>query len=298
MAHRSSVTSATKNVGHHDQLWRYDYTVTWLGGNGAIREVIITKTPTALVKAPVRFSWLPPFIFFNDPRMDLRAPTDWTLVPGVGVGSFQFMIQPPPGGNLNSYIPPLAPPPPFAPVAGVAPPVTGQFTVYSVENPVPHTAVTVDHLGVTFPAPPAPGHPVEAPNTKFEITLVTGSWKKEKGGYRYTYFVSSRVGRIKQAIFHLSPDVKISAIRSSRKSWSTFRVGFNKPRDLDRADGKPTPREKGILFFGSFDDPVGPEEGVIWVSFFSASKPGYIAVQANRFQAELVGPVPAKPKKP
>ena len=119
MAHRSMVTSATRNVGWFDQNWRYDYKVSWLAGNASIREVKIDKTKGAAVTAPLRFVFaLPPLI--RDPRIDIAAPTGWTLIQRPA--QFEFMIQPPAaGGPLANFIPPLVGPAPFRPAPGGPP---------------------------------------------------------------------------------------------------------------------------------------------------------------------------------
>lgn len=278
MAHRSRIKSASLNVGWFDQHWRYDYEVIWQAGNAAIREVKIDKTVGACVTVRRFFGG-------GDPRRDLRAPTGWTLV--TRAGQFEFMIQPPPGGPLAGFIPPLRPPAPFAPV-GVGP-ISGMFRVYSVENPVALPAFTVDHLNARFPA--GRNHIVQAPNNKIECSKITASCDKEKKGFRYSYTISAEVGDIWQGILFLPKEVAISSIRTSDKAWSTYRAGFDKPTDLDRADGGPTPDEDGILYFGSFIRPVSRDTGSVTMSFFSTMAPGFIPALGNNFSDVVVGPV-------
>lgn len=206
--------------------------------------------------------------------MDVAPPTGWTLISRAA--EFEFMIQPPPGGPLRNFIPPLAAPPPFAPAPPGPPPISGDFTIYSVENPVSHRAYTIDHLLGRFPAPPG-NHIVDAPNNKEELSCVTSVVRRERGGYRYTYTLSSLRGRVNQAIIHLPREVRIESIKLSDESWSTYRVGFDKPRNRDCADGRPSHREKGMLYFGSFDVRIGPSDGSRSVSFFSRAKPAYIS---------------------
>ena len=293
MAHRSTVTSAVRNVGWFDQNWRYDYTVTWLAGNASIREVKIDKTKGAAVTAPLRFNIaIPPFI--RDPRMDIAAPTGWTLIQRPT--QFEFMIQPPPIGPLSKFIPPLVRPPaagpagPFIPQPG-QPPIAGEFRIYSVENPANFQAFTMDHLNAPFPA--GGGFPVQAPNNKIECAKITAYCQEEKGGYRYTYALSSEVGKIWQGILFIQPEVKIKLIELSDNTWCTFRVGFDQLTDQERADGKPTDDEKGVLYFGTWELPIQRDDGpeAVSVSFFSKSGPGYVIALSNKFHQPVLGPV-------
>lgn len=291
MAHRSNITSATRNVGWFDQNWRYDYTVTWLAGNASIREVKIDKTKGAAVTAPLRFKFgFPPWI--RDPRIDIGAPTGWVLISRPT--QFEFMIQPPPLGPLANFIPPLIGPPPFVPAP---PPFAGKFRIYSVENPTTFPAFTTDHLNGRFPAVPG-GILVQAPNRKEECAKISAYCEKEKGGYSYTYVLSSEYGAIWQGILFIQPEVEIESIKVSEQTWSTYRVGFGKPTDKNRADGSPTDEEKGILYFGTWECPVERDCGlrVVSVSFFSKAPPGYILVLANKFNQQVIGPVAEKPR--
>ena len=174
----------------------------------------------------------------------------------------------------------------------VPPPITGLFRVYSVENPADFTAYTIDHLNARFPAAPN-AHPVQAPNHKIECGKLTSTCEKEKEGYRYTYTISSEVGEIWQGILFLQPEVKIGSIELSENTWSTFRVGFDHPTDQERADGKPTKDEKGILYFGSWEYPVQRDCGLaaVSVSFFSDCGPGYVLGLTNKFHQPVLGPV-------
>lgn len=294
MAHRSAINSLCINVGWFDQLWAYIYEVTWLGGGGSIREVKISKTPNAPVVAPIRFAPFPfPVPIFNDPRMDLPAPTGWKLFPNVAGGTqfefnFPFPAAPPaPGPPLGGFIPPLAAPAPFVPAP---PPAAGIFLVYSVENPVDQQAFTTDHLLGRWPVAPAT-IPVCGPNHKREISEIASQCKKERRGYRYTYWLRSIAGRVNQGILFLPPDVRISSVECGQKTWSTFRVGFDKVGRGRRGEGKPRVDERGILFFGSFRDKLGPKDRPVRVSFVSKAHPGYITALANNFSDFVLGPV-------
>ncbi len=289
MAHQATITVATKNVGWFDQNWRYDYTVTWLGGNGSIREVKINKTVGAGVSAPLRFGFIPPRFIRNDPRMDLRAPTGWLLRPSVaGDTQFEFMHQPPrAGGPLQGFIPPLAAPFPFRPAP---PPPAGEFRVYSIENPVLQQATTIDHLNGQL------AHSVDAPNDKTECTCVSSIYAVADDGYRYDYTVYSREGCISQIVLFLAPEVAITDVTCSHEAWTTFRPGFDKPRGDEDADGEPTDDECGILYFGSFEHKIGPDDGPVTLSFVSKSAPGYITVLGNKFAEPLIGPIGSEKK--
>lgn len=294
MAHRSAITSLCINVGWFNQLWAYIYEVTWLAGGGSIREVKITKTPNAPVAAPIRIAPFPfPVPILNDPRIDLPAPTGWQLFPNVAGGTqfefnLPFPVAPPaPGPPLGSFIPPLAPPAPFVPAP---PPAAGTFLVYSVENPVEQQAFTTDHLLGRWPAAPAT-IPVCGPNHKREISEITSLCKRERRGYRYTYGLRSRVGRVNQGTLFLPPDVRTSSIECSKRTWSTFRVGFDKVGGGRRGEGNPRAEERGILFFGSFKDKIGPKDSPVWISFVSQARPGYIIALANNFSGFVLGPV-------
>ncbi len=282
--HRSNVASVTRNVGWFDQNWRYDYEVTWFAGNASIREVKIDKTSGAEVSAPLRpvFAF-PPLI--RDPRIDLRAPTGWTLV--TRPTQFEFMIQPPPLGPLANFIPPLAGPP-FAPAVGG--PVGGTFRVYSVENPAPFDAFTIDHRNARFPAAPN-AFTVDAPNHKIECAKITASCFTEADGFRYSYTISSEIGEIWQGIVFLEPTVDISSIHVSDPTWQTYRPGFDKPIDRERADGTPTDDETGVLYFGTWLCPVTRDGlSAVSMSFFSKSPPGGVLCLANKFEQLLLGP--------
>lgn len=285
MAHQARIAVATRNVGWFGQNWRYDYNVTWLGGNGSIREVKIGKTIAAGVTAPLRIGAQRPF-FFRDPRLDIGPPSEWTLNPNVAAGTqFEFMIQPPAvGGPLPNFLPALAPPPPFAPIG--PPPVTGQFRVYSVENPVPQQGITVDHLGAQV------FHSTIGPDTKIQCAGVTATVTRVKGGYRYTYTLFSRFGPINQAILFLDPSVQLQQIVTSEKAWATYRPGIDRRKRGDKPDGKPTAAEKGILlYFGSFKRQIGPGDPPVRLSFVSKATPGCIIVLSNKFCEPLQGPV-------
>ena len=286
MAHRSRILSRRRNVGWFDQNWRYDYKVVWLAGNASIREVKIDKTPGARVTAPLRFfGGFPPWV--RDPRVDVAAPSGWTLIQRAA--QFEFMIQPPPLGPLGNFIPPLIAPPPFAPAP---PPRAGLFRVYSVENPRRFRAFTVDHLNARFPAAPN-AFRVWAPNHKVECARITAACVAEREGYRYTYTVSAEVGDIWQAIVFLQPEVKIREIEVSDPAWQTYRVGFDDPDDCERADGDPTKEEAGVLYLGSWERPVSRDGGLaaVAVSFFSMSRPGYVFCLGNKFEQLILGPV-------
>ena len=290
MAHQATITTATKNVGWFDQNWRYDYTVTWQAGNGSIREVKINKTVGAGVSTPARLGLaIPPRFVFNDPRIDLFAPTGWLLRPSVaGDTQFEFMLQPPgAGGPLQSFIPPLIAPAPFVPAP---PPFAGKFRMYSIENPVLQQATTIDHVNGQL------GHSVQAPNDKTECTCVSSIYAVADHGYRYDYSVYSREGYISQIVLFLAPEVAITDVTSSHEAWTTFRPGFDTPRGGEDADGEPTDDERGILYFGSFEHKIGPDDGPVTLSFVSESAPGYITVLGNKFAEPLIGPVGSEKK--
>ena len=283
--HRSRIVSATRNVGWFDQNWRYDYDVTWLAGNASIREVKIAKTAGAQVIAPRRLvAAFPPWI--RDPRVDIAAPTAWTLIRRAT--QFEFMIQPPALAPLGNFIPPLVGPP-FVPA--VAGPVTGTFRVYSVENPAPFDAFTIDHLNARFPGAPNV-FTVDAPNHKIECAKITSSCVSEKGGYRYSYTLSAEVGEIWQGIIFLEPEVHIDSIHLSDASWQTYRHGIDKPIDKQRADGVPSDDEVGLFYFGTWRCPVARMGGLggVSVSFFSPSAPGYVFCLGNKFSQLVLGP--------
>jgi hypothetical protein len=292
MAHRSTITCKAVNVGIFDQSWRYDYTVTWLAGNASIREVKIDKTNGAGVAAPLRFGFQFPF-FFRDPRIDLAAPTSWTLI--VRPAQFEFMIQPPPMAPLPNYIPPLiaAPPPPPGAFVPAPPPAVGIFRVFSIENPKTFPAYTIDHLNARFPAAPNP-FMVDAPNSKPECASVTAFCEPVANGYRYTYALSSDCGDLWQLTIFLPPDVSLHSIQSSDPEWHLHRVGFDQPISGFQADGTPGAEERGIAYFGSFTRPVAAGGPPAVLSFVSESEPGLVWVLGNRFAEVLVGPASAR----
>ncbi|MHC4470503.1 MAG: hypothetical protein ACYS99_06010 [Planctomycetota bacterium] len=288
--HRSFIADRVTPVGWFWYFWRYDYYVWWFGGNASIFDVYIYKTRKAKVVTPP-----------NGPRMDLQ-PHNWFFRDQIV--TFGFGHQQPGLGNLHEFIPPLVwvGPGRWVPV----PPLgffglrlaMGHFRVFSMSSPAPHKASTQDFLMFRWPPPPL--HlTVQAPNFEEEIGDIAAMCRKTRRGYEYSYSLRAKRGKIRQGVIMLPKEVKISKTRVNRNKWSSFRAGFDGPKDKKRAVGRPSGHERGFLFVGSFDSSIGPRDGAVTVSFVSKSPPAQVTVQTSNFAANVIGPgVPASQRRP